>query len=91
MKQSNPMHHAFLTSDLVELIEQELRKGPSVGHELLVVADLGDLAVLHHDDLVHLGQEADGVRHQDSGLLFQEACKDINRDLRHKSILSYSP
>ena len=58
------------------MIEQELCEGPSVCHELLVVADLGDLAVLHHDDLVHVGQEADGVRHQDPGLLLQEAWQD---------------
>ena len=64
---------------LVELIEQELCEGAPVGHELLVVADLGDLAVLHDDDLVHLGQEADGVRHQDPGLLLQETWQDVNR------------
>ena len=80
---------------LVELIEQELCEGAFVGHELLVVADLRDFAVPHHHDLVHLGQEADGVGHQDPGLLLQKTLKlfcsnyEINEHSIFTSLLSY--
>ena len=63
----------YLRPHLVELVEEEFCEGALVCHEPLVAAHLRDLALPHNHDLVHLGQEPDGVRHQDPGLLLQEA------------------
>ena len=53
---------------LLQVGLQELGEGPLLCEQLLVAAALRYLSVLQHDDLIHLGQERDGVGHKHASL-----------------------
>ncbi len=54
------------------MLVDELGEGAADLHQLLVGSLSVDPAVLHNHDPVHVGQEADAVSGQDSGLVLQQ-------------------
>ena len=53
---------------LLQVGLQELGEGPLLCEQLLVAAALRYLSVLQHDDLIHFGQERNGVGHKHTSL-----------------------
>ena len=59
----------FITlGGFIEELKQELLEFSLAFHELLVRTLFRDASLLQHDDVVHLTQVAQSVRHQDSRL-----------------------
>lgn len=61
------VHHGFFVTVPVKGVN-ELGKGSSLLHQLLIGARLRHPAILHHQNQVGLGQEAKPVSHQNPGL-----------------------
>ena len=56
-----PTFSILVLARLGEILQQELREGALVVHQLLIGASFGDPAVFQHSDDVRMGQVRDAV------------------------------